>query len=106
MAALSVGGSNQPGENMAQINRHIDGEPLGSILLSLSSVSRSVMSDSCDPMNCSPPGFAVYRILQARILEWIAIPFSIFLSASPYFISCDLWVRMGLQAPLALIPLN
>ena len=30
----------------------------------------------CDPMNCSLPGFSVYRILQARILEWIAISFS------------------------------
>ena len=26
----------------------------------------------CDPMNCSPPGFSVYGILQARILEWVA----------------------------------
>ena len=73
--------------------------------LSLVLVSQSCLT-LCDPMNYSPPGFSVYRILQARILEWIAIPFSIFLSASPYFISCDLWVRMGLQAPLALIPLN
>ena len=30
----------------------------------------------CDSMDCSPPGFPVYRILQARTLEWIAIPFS------------------------------
>ena len=30
----------------------------------------------CDPMDCSPPGFSVYGILQARILEWVAIPFS------------------------------
>ena len=30
----------------------------------------------CDPMNCSPAGFSVHRILQARILESIAIPFS------------------------------
>ena len=29
-----------------------------------------------DPMDCSPPGFSVQGILQARILEWIAIPFS------------------------------
>ena len=31
------------------------------------------MSDSLDPMNCSPPGFSVRGIIQARILEWIAI---------------------------------
>jgi len=24
----------------------------------------------CDPMDCSPPGFSVHEILQARILEW------------------------------------
>ena len=29
----------------------------------------------CDPMDCSPPGSSVHRILQARILEWVAIPF-------------------------------
>ena len=30
----------------------------------------------CDPMNYSPLGFSVHGILQARILEWVAIPFS------------------------------
>ena len=30
----------------------------------------------CEPMDCSPPGFSVHGILQARILEWVAIPFS------------------------------
>ena len=30
----------------------------------------------CDPMNCIPPGSSVYGIFQARILEWVAIPFS------------------------------
>ena len=30
----------------------------------------------CDSMDCSPPGSAVHGILQARILEWIAMPFS------------------------------
>ena len=29
-----------------------------------------------NPMDCSPPGFSVHEILQARILEWIAIPLS------------------------------
>ena len=27
-------------------------------------------------MDCSPPGFSVHGILQARILEWAAMPFS------------------------------
>ena len=30
----------------------------------------------CDPMDCGPPGSSVHGILQARILEWVAIPFS------------------------------
>ena len=30
----------------------------------------------CHPMDCSPPACSVHRILQARILEWFAIPFS------------------------------
>ena len=30
----------------------------------------------CHPMGCSPPGFSVCGILQERILEWVAIPFS------------------------------
>ena len=30
----------------------------------------------CHPMNCSMTGSSVHRILQARTLEWVAIPFS------------------------------
>ena len=30
----------------------------------------------CSPMDCSLPGFSVHRIFQARVLEWVAIPFS------------------------------
>ena len=30
----------------------------------------------CDPMGCGLPGSSVHGILQARILEWVAIPFS------------------------------
>ena len=30
----------------------------------------------CDSMDCSPPGFSVSGILQARILDWVAISFS------------------------------
>ena len=30
----------------------------------------------CDPMDYSPPGSSVHGILQARILEWIAMPSS------------------------------
>ena len=34
------------------------------------------MSDSLQPLDYSPPGSSIHRILQARILEWVAIPFS------------------------------
>ena len=27
----------------------------------------------CNPMYCSPPGSSVHGILQARILEWVAV---------------------------------
>ena len=37
----------------------------------IESESRSVMSDSCDPMD-----YRVHGILQARMLEWVAFPFS------------------------------
>ena len=30
----------------------------------------------CDPMDCSPPGSPVHGILQARLLEWVAMPSS------------------------------
>ena len=30
----------------------------------------------CESMDCSPPGSSVHGIFQARILEWVAIPFS------------------------------
>ena len=30
----------------------------------------------CDPMACSPPGSSIHRIFQVRILEWVAISYS------------------------------
>ena len=37
----------------------------------------------CDPMDYSPPGFSGHGISQARLLEWVAIPFSKDLSSGP-----------------------
>ena len=34
------------------------------------------MSDSLRPVDCSPPSSSVHGVLQARILEWVAISFS------------------------------
>ena len=38
--------------------------------------SHSVVSDFFDPTDCSLPGSSVHGILQARVLEWVAISFS------------------------------
>ena len=39
------------------------------------SVSCSEMPNSLRPLGCSLPGSSVHGILQARMLEWAAIPF-------------------------------
>ena len=39
-------------------------------------LSRSVVSDALRPLDCSPPGSSVHGVLQARILEWAAVPSS------------------------------
>ena len=39
--------------------------------------SYPTLSDPMDPMDCSLPGSSVYGILQARVLEWGAIGFSV-----------------------------
>ena len=30
----------------------------------------------CNPVDCSPPGSSFHGILQAKMLEWVVIPFS------------------------------
>ena len=81
----------------ARAHRDTDGEVLGSptafCLLPLQPKPQARGGDSecglkvkvlvaqscptlCDPMDCSPQGFSVYGILQAGILEWVAIPSS------------------------------
>ena len=39
-------------------------------------LATSVMANFCNPMDCSLPGSSIHRILQARILEWVAVTFS------------------------------
>ena len=43
---------------------------------SLINSSKVTVAQSCDPMDCSLPDFSVRGILQARILEQVAISFS------------------------------
>ena len=38
--------------------------------------SRQSCLTLCDPVDCSPPSFSTHGIFQARVLEWVAIPFS------------------------------
>ena len=40
----------------------------------------------CDPMDGSPPGSPIPGILQARVLEWVAISFSSFVLRCDYFV--------------------
>ena len=58
----------------------------------------------CDPMDCSAPDFSVHGILQARILEWVATPFS--RGSSPFrnrthisYVSCTGRQGLYLLAP-------
>ena len=66
----------------------------------LDHLSKSELAQSCltlcDPVNCSPPGSSIHGILQARILEWVAISFS--REVIPKFpfdisMSCGLWTE-------------
>ena len=59
---------------MFTLNHYI----LGWITLRVCMHAKSLQSclTLCDPMDCSPPGSSVHGILKARILEWVAIPFS------------------------------
>ena len=45
-------------------------------------------STPCNPMDCSPLSSSVHGILQARILEWIAILFSMGSSRDQTQVSC------------------
>ena len=43
--------------------------------------SESEVVQSCptvpDPMDCIPPGSSIHGLFQARVLEWVAVPFSV-----------------------------
>ena len=59
-------------------NSSSDGEWAGVLASSFSQCVLVTQScpTLCNPVDCSPPGSSVHGILQARILEWVAIPFS------------------------------
>ena len=73
-----------------------------------------VCAQSCwtllDPMNCEPPGSSVHEISQARILEWVAVPFSSGSSgmepASPASHADSLPTEPPVKPQLFLVPSN
>ena len=54
------------------------GKPLIVYAAAAAAAAKSLQSclTLCDPIDSSPPGSSVPGILQARILEWVAISFS------------------------------
>ena len=57
---------------MKTIRVNVNKEVVMLLLLLLSRFSPTL----CDPIDCSPPGYPIPGILQARTLEWVAISFS------------------------------
>ena len=53
--------------------------------------SESQVAQSCltlhNPMDCSPPGCSTHGIFQARVLEWGAIAFSVYIIKTTYYIN-------------------
>ena len=51
----------------------------------------------CDPMDCSLPGSSLHGILQARVLEWVAIFVHLFLA--PWTVAHQAPPSMGFSRP-------
>ena len=69
----------------------------------------SVMSDSCNPMDCSSPGSSVHEIFHTRILEWVDIPTPGDIPnprTEPTSWQADSLPLCHLRSPHFLIPLN
>ena len=60
------------GRDMGGVSR------MGNACTAAAAAAKSLQSrlTQCDPIDGSPPGSTVPGILQARILEWVAISFS------------------------------
>ena len=63
----------QRAEIRGQVFRRQSARRCGAVLCVLVAQSCSTL---CDPLDCSSPSSSVHGILQAGILEWVAIPFS------------------------------
>ena len=62
---------------IVMLEEHVRGD-LSKLSDAAAAVAKSLQSclTLCDPLDGSPPGSSVPGILQARILEWVAISFS------------------------------
>ena len=79
--------------------RHLALLELGCItlyLLLLLLFRHSVMSDSCGLMDCSLPGSSIHGILQARVLDWVAISSSRGSSSRPRHQTCISCIDRGI----------
>ena len=57
----------------------------------------------CDPMECSPEGPSIHEILQARMLEWVAISFS---KMQAVFSKSQTWLNFPLPYFLRFLQYN
>ena len=84
------------------INLHFSG--ISAKECNFCSICWLLVTQSCltlrDPVYCSPPGSSVHGILRARILEWIAISFSIALNSSHLFSFFKETAKLFLWVPL------
>ena len=69
--------------------------------------SESEVAQSCptlsDLMDCSPPGSSIHGMLQARVLEWGAIAFSIVLSRRACFVKL---VKASTLIMISVVPIE
>ena len=59
-----------------QTSNQLSSKNLISIYSENESEATQLCPTLCDAMDCSPPGFSIHGIFQARVLEWVAISFS------------------------------
>ena len=69
-----------------KVTTHLAQLPLGNVCVLVTQLCPAL----CDPMDCGLPGSSVHGILQARILEEVAIPQGIFPTqgSNPSFLHC------------------
>ena len=63
-------------ENSKTLHNKKEIKALGRKPAAVAATSLQLCPTQCDPIDGSPPGSPVPGILQARILEWVAISFS------------------------------